>query len=57
MSYQLGSHRLGEFTQMKSAIQNGDWSEAASQMGNSEYCSQVPTRCASNQALMRGGSR
>jgi GH24 family phage-related lysozyme (muramidase) len=54
MSYQLGSNRLGGFKNMQADIQSGDWQGAADEMGDSSYCNQVPSRCASNQALFTG---
>ena len=52
MSYQLGSNSLNGFKQMQSAIKAGNYHQAAMDMGDSQYCRQVPTRCHLNQKLL-----
>ena len=53
MSYQLGSGKLHEFKQMQAALKSGNYHQAAADMGNSEYCRQVPRRCHANQKLIQ----
>lgn len=44
MMFNMGRPRLSKFKNMKKAVDNRDWYEAAYEMTNSKWCKQVPTR-------------
>jgi len=44
MAYQLGMNGLSKFKNMLSALENGDWKEAAKQSLDSKYARQTPNR-------------
>jgi lysozyme len=48
MAYNLGANKLGEFKQMKKAIQSGDYNRAASEMKNSDWYKQTGRRARSH---------
>tara|TARA_E500000318_G_scaffold99045_1_gene100824 strand:- start:1324 stop:1770 length:447 start_codon:yes stop_codon:yes gene_type:complete len=44
MMFNMGRPRLSKFKNMKKAVDNRDWYEAAYEMTNSKWCKQVPNR-------------
>ena len=44
MMFNMGRPRLSQFKMMKAALDAGDWSEAALQMADSKWYTQVPNR-------------
>ena len=52
MSFNMGCFTIKEFTSMKAAIENEDYSAAVSSMKNSAWCRQVGGRCDRDVACM-----
>lgn len=55
LAFNIGAHRLSGFTHMLAAIRAGDWQEAAAQMLDSAYASQVKRRAQTNAKTLLTG--
>jgi lysozyme len=55
MAFNLGMSGLGKFKNMISAIENSDWEEAASQMMDSKWATQVGRRAEELSEAMKEG--
>mmetsp|Transcript_16477 Transcript_16477/g.23098 ORF Transcript_16477/g.23098 Transcript_16477/m.23098 type:complete len:217 (-) Transcript_16477:371-1021(-) len=55
MTYNLGSAGVASFTTFKSYIENGQYSEAASDLKSTLWCSQVGNRCTRDTGIIAGG--
>jgi GH24 family phage-related lysozyme (muramidase) len=55
MAFNIGQHRLAQFTKMLAAIRKGDWQEASTQLLDSEYAHQTKTRAQKNAKVLETG--
>jgi GH24 family phage-related lysozyme (muramidase) len=55
MMFNIGIAGFDKFTDMKKGLKTKDWAEASRQIIDSNYCSQVKSRCYRNAALMSPG--
>lgn len=55
MSYNIGSN-INKFINLKSAIEEGDWERASSEILNSKYASDVKSRANRNAEVMKNGT-
>ena len=55
MTYNLGEGGVSSFTTFKSYIENQQWSEAASDLKGTLWCSQVGNRCSRDTGLIAQG--
>ena len=55
MCFQLGINRLSLFQKMLSAVREGDYGRAATEMLNSNWFRQTPGRCKELSEIMRNG--
>ena len=55
LAFNLGMPRLAQFKKLRAAVQEGDWEQAAVEMGNSLWASQVGARATRLIKQMRQG--
>lgn len=55
MMFNVGAGGFDQFTKFKAAVKIKDWNEASRQITDSNYCSQVKSRCYRNAALVSPG--
>mmetsp|Transcript_31399 Transcript_31399/g.50988 ORF Transcript_31399/g.50988 Transcript_31399/m.50988 type:complete len:109 (-) Transcript_31399:284-610(-) len=55
MTYNLGQAGVASFTTFKSYIENGQYSEAASDLKSTLWCSQVGNRCTRDTGIIAKG--